>query len=309
MENDLESQIRELIDGGARPVSLHEVSQRSAPSASRAAGRRRTLITVAAAGVATAGCAAGLAVAFASPGASPTATPGASPGASSRSVPQSSPSATGSAFLTAATIRQVAAASSSALESSGREQISYRSVKNGTVTCTGTDTVTYSGSDWNYEIHQTIPAFPDGDARAVHGQYFIYGGPGTGWLHQTGWNPSPQFPEAATLLHLLSPAADFQNAGTDVIGGRRLTHLHATRLSGLPRAQTLVRYANLADLTAPASAGSLTGLDVWTDSTGVVRQMKIFLDGTNGPTTVTVTFTDSGRPQSITAPASSRLMR
>jgi hypothetical protein len=41
MENDLESQIRELIDRGARPVSLHEVSQRSATSAPRAAGRRR----------------------------------------------------------------------------------------------------------------------------------------------------------------------------------------------------------------------------------------------------------------------------
>jgi hypothetical protein len=117
----------------------------------------------------------------------------------------------------------VAAASSSALEGSGREQISYRSVKNGTVTCTGTDTVTYSGSDWNYEVRQTLPAMPDGAARAVHGQYYLRGGPGAGWLHESGWSTRPDFPEAATLLRLLSPAADFQNAGTDMIGGRRLT--------------------------------------------------------------------------------------
>jgi hypothetical protein len=55
---------------------------------------------------------------------------------------------------------------------------------------------------------------------------------------------------------------------------------------------------------APASAGTLTGLDVWTDRNGVVRQMKILLEGTDGQTTVTVT--DSGQPQSITVPASSR---
>jgi hypothetical protein len=81
--------------------------------------------------------------------------------------------------------------------------------------------------------------------------------------------------------------------------------LHATRLSGLPRAQTLVRYANLTDLNAPATAGTLTGLDVWADSSGVVRQMRISLEGIDGQTTVTVTFIDSGQPQSITAPASS----
>jgi hypothetical protein len=85
MENDLESQIRQLIDRGARPVSLQEVSQRRAPSAPRAAWRRRTLVTVATA------CAAGLVAAFASPG-----TP-------SRPAAQASRSGKDSAFLTAAT--------------------------------------------------------------------------------------------------------------------------------------------------------------------------------------------------------------
>jgi hypothetical protein len=298
VENDLESQLRELIDRGARPISLHEVSQRSAPSAPRAAGRRRTLVTVAAAGVATVGCAAGLAVAL------------ASPGAPSRPAAQASPSSTssqGSAFLTAATVRQVASASLSALANSGREQISYRSVKNGTVTIEGTDTVTYSGSNYNYAVHQTVPTFPDGVARAVNGQFYLKGDPRQPWLHQLGEDTSPQFPEAATLLRLLSPAADFQHAGTDVIGGTRLTHLHATRLSGLPEDPTLARYANLTayQKSATVPPGTLTALDVWVDSHDVVHQMKIQLLGSDGPTTLTVTFTDSGQPQSITAPATS----
>jgi hypothetical protein len=306
VESDLESQIRELIDRGARPVSLQEVSQRGAASAPREAGRRRTLVTVAAAGVVTAGCAAGLAVALSSPGAPsrPAAQAGHSPSA------KASPSGQASAFLTAATIRQVASASRSALANSGREQIIYRSVKNGTVTTAGTDTVTYSGGNYNYAVHQTVPAFPGGAVRVVHGQYYIGVGPKLVWLHQLGEDTSPEFPEAATLVRLLSPAAGFQDVGTDVIGGTRLTHLRATRLSGLPEAQTLARYANLtANLkSGTVPPGTLTALDVWADSHDVVHQMNIQLLGGDGQTTLTVTFTDFGRPQSITAPATSNLV-
>lgn len=201
----------------------------------------------------------------------------------------------------------MAAASSSALANSGREQISYRSVKNGTVTTAGTDTVTYSGSNYNYAVHQTVPAFPGGVVRVVHGQYYIGLGPRQAWLHQLGEDTSPEFPEAATLLRLLSHAADFQDAGTDVIGGIRLTHLRDTRLSGLPEGQTLARHANLtANLkSGTVPPGTLTGLDVWADSHDVVHQMNIQLLGGDGQTTLTVTFTDFGQPQSIIAPATS----
>ena len=295
METELGNQIRELIDRGAPPVSLQEIRQRHAPAARREARRRRTMVTVAVSGVAAAGCAAGLAVAFASPGAP------ASP------ATPASPTSRGSAFLTAATVRHVASASRSALANSGREQISYRSVKNGTVTAAGADTVTYSGSNYNYATHETVPAYPDGADRVVNGQFYVQVGPAQAWLHELGMNTSPHFPEAATLLRLLSPAADFQDAGTDVIGGTRLTHLHATRLSGLPADPTLARYANLTayQKSATVPPGTLTGLDVWADSRGVVRQMKIQLQGGDGQTTLTVTFTDSGQPQSITAPATS----
>jgi hypothetical protein len=298
METDLENQIRELIDGGTRPVSFQEIRQRRAPAVRREAGRRRTLITVAVSGVAAAGCAAGLAVALSSPGAP------ARPVA--RAVPSASPSNQRSVFLTAATIRQVASASQSALANSGVERISYRSVKNGAVDGEGADTVTYSGRDYIYAVSQTVPTLAGGSIRVVNGQFYLKGA-GSPWLHEIGEGTNPTFPEAATLVRLLSPAAHFQNAGTDVIGGVRLTHLHATMLSGLPALPTLSRYANLTaylkDATVPP--GTLTALDVWVDSRGVVHQMKVQLKGADGLTALTVTFIDSGQPQSITAPATS----
>ena len=52
-----------------------------------------------------------------------------------------------------------------------------------------------------------------------------------------------------------------------MIGGVRLTHLHATRLSELPEAQTLARYANLTAYLKSGAVrpGTLTALDVWGD--------------------------------------------
>jgi hypothetical protein len=299
MDTDLHDQIRELIDRGARPVSPQEVSRRHVPAARREPGRRRTAITVTALGIAAGGCAAGLALALASPGAP------ASPAASA------SPASHGPAFLTAATLRHVASASGSALGSSGVERISYRCVKNGSVTSAGTDTVTYSGSDYNYAIHTTVPASPDGAVRVVHAQYYIKPDIVGPWLHELGESTTPHFPKAATLLKLLSPTASFQNAGTDVIGGLRLTRLHATRVSGLPADPTLARYASLVSAvkSAVVPAGAVTALDVWVDGSGVVHQVKIQVKGGDGLATITVTFTGIGQPQSITAPATSNAVQ
>jgi len=62
----------------------------------------------------------------------------------------------------------------------------------------------------------------------------------------------------------------------------------------------------LAGLALPVpEAATLTALDVWVDSHDVVHQMNIQLLGGDGQTTLTVTFTDFGQPQSITAPATS----
>ena len=305
MEADLKDQIRELIERGAQPVSFREISERRTArthAVPRAAGRRRVILTGAGVGLAAAGCAAGLVIATASP--SPPAPAGARPRLAE-------PSSQGATLVTAALIEHVASASSSALASSGQEKISYRSVKNGAVTSAGTDTVTYSGSDYNYAMHTAVPASPDGSVRVVNGQFYISVPTTTAarvvWLHELGESTTPYFPEAATLLRLLSPAAKFRNAGTDVIGGVRLTHLHATQVSGLPDAPTLGRYANLVadDKKGVVPPGTLTALDLWADSNGVVHQMTIQLHGGDGQATVTVTFSGFGQPQSITAPATS----
>ena len=305
METDLKDQIRDLIERGAQPVSFREISERRAArthAIPRAAGWRRVILTGAGVGLAAAGCAAGLVIATASPSAP---APG---GARPR---QAAPSRPGSTLVTASIIEHVASASGAALASSGQERINYRCVKNGAVTSAGTDTVTYSGSDYNYAMHTAVPASPDGSVRVVNGQFYISLPTTTAarvvWLHELGESTTPYFPEAATLLRLLSPAAKFRNAGTDVIGGVRLTHLHATQVSGLPDAPTLGRYANLVadDKKGVVPPGTLTALDLWADSNGVVHQMTIQLHGGDGQATVTVTFSGFGQPQSITAPATS----
>ena len=309
METDLKDQIRYLIERGAQPVSFREISERRTArthAIPRAKGRRRVILTGAGVGLAAAGCAAGLVIATASPSAPAPA--GARPRLAE-------PSRQGATLVTAALIEHVASASSSALASSGQERINYRCVKNGAVTSAGTDTVTYSGSDYNYAMHTAVPASPDGSVRVVNGQFYISLPTTTAarvvWLHELGESTTPYFPEAATLLRLLSPAAKFRNAGTDVIGGVRLTHLHATQVSGLPDAPTLGRYANLVadDKSGVVPPGTLTALDLWADSNGVVHQMTIQLHGGDGQTTVTVTFSGFGQPQSITAPATSAAVK
>jgi hypothetical protein len=301
MDADLKDQIRDLMVRGAQPVSLREISERRTSLAiPRARRRRRVRLTGAGVGLAAAGCAAGLVIATASPGAPAPA------GAGAR---QTGPARSSSTFLTAAMIEHVAAASSSALGSSGQERISYRSVKNGAVTSAGTDTVSYSGSNYNYATSSTVPYYPVSFIRVVNGQFYLELPTATKelWLHELDQGTKPHFPEAATLLRLLSPDAKFQNAGTNVIGGIRLTHLHATQLSGLPADPTLARYANLvsAAKSAVVPPGTLTALDLWTDGNGVVHQMTIQLHGGDGQTTLTVTFSGFGQPQSITAPATS----
>lgn len=209
MEADLKDQIRDLMVHGAQPVSLREISERrTAPAHAipRATRRRRAILTGAGVGLAAAGCAAGLVIATASPGAPVPAGPRAR---------QAGPSRPGATFVTAAMIEHVASASSSALASSGQERISYRSVKNGAVTSAGTDTVTYSGSNYNYATRTAVPYYPGGIVRVVNGQFYITDPTATRetWLHQLGESAKPHFPEAATLLRLLSPSQSSRTPG------------------------------------------------------------------------------------------------
>lgn len=299
MQTDLKDQIGGLIERGAKPVSMREVSERRPV---RRPGRRR-LIIGGVAGIAAAGCAAGVFFVPARSGGPVLVT-----GPSQPSVPAHSgtPSRPGTAFLTVAMVRRLSAASQSALANSGQERITYASARNGAVTRFGADVVTFSGKNWNYAVHLTVrepgsrPTVTDGAARVVNGQLYLQGevnNPRSPWLHLVRQNGRAHFPEPLTVLQLLSPLAKFKVVGSDVIGGIRLEHLRATQVSGLPDNLTLSRYA-------PAGE-SVSALDLWADTAGVVHRMRIELKGRGGATTLTIAFSHFGQPEVITAPAHS----
>lgn len=307
MQSDLATQLGELVERGAEPVSFEEVSERTTAAVAGArpgAGRRRIAVGGVTAGIAVAGCAAALLLATVHPGAP--AHPGGAvrPGAAGH---PGGPSSGGSAFLTAAMVRQVAAASQSALASSGREQITYQNVKNGVVDGHGNDVITFSGGNFNWAIDDllppsTSPAAPAtevvGITRVVNGVTYLQPdltAPKSPWLRASSWHATEYFPVPRTALQLLSPRAKFQDLGWQVIGGVRLEHLRATELRGLPGSLTFAGYRQ------PGEA--LSALDLWVDASGVVHQMQLKLKSGDSSTTMTVAFSQFGQPETITAPA------
>jgi hypothetical protein len=301
MQPDLDRQIGQLIERGAKPVSFGEVRERSVAAGSaapRRTGRRRTAIGGVTAGIAVAGCAAALLIVPAHPGA---------PAHSGAPVHPGRPSQGSPATLTAAMVRHLAAASQSALATSGREQITFQNRKNGTVDGYGNDVITFSGSNYNWAIDEVLPpsasprlpATKDaGITRVVNGVAYIQPdlvAPRSPWLRASRWRATAYFPVPRTALQLLSPRARFQDVGWQVIGGVRLRHLRATRVSGLPGSLTFAGYRQ------PGEA--LAALDLWIDASGVVHQMQLELKSSDSATTMTVAFSEFGQPETITAPA------
>ena len=191
MRTDLNEQIRELIDGGARPVSSTEIKglqpvRRPRPARVPAGppGRR----AAAAAGIAAAGIAAAVTVALIGGGAG-------------QEHPGQAAAVPADPVLTAAMVRQVAAASGTALAHSGHIRITYSDVSSldpgdGGA---GTDDITFSGSDWDYAIDQTAP--PNGMSvnRFVGGRLYYYGqgfvrhpGDPLSWFSALAWLAQPQ---------------------------------------------------------------------------------------------------------------------
>jgi hypothetical protein len=330
MEADLNEQIRELIDRGASPVVVAEIKGRppqAGPRPARAPGRRRPRrADVAVAGVAAAGVAAAITVALLGASAGP-------------AVPQQSGRA--STVLTAAMVRQFAAASGTALTHTGHMRITYSdtsSLDPGDRSA-GTDDITFSGRNWNHVTDQSAP--PNGSSvnRFTGGRLYYYGagfvqhpGDPLHWLRET--NPAEvrdvtavTAPDPRQLLRILDPAARFVRVGYQVIGGVRVEQLRATRLAHLP---------GLGALPADAAPiGPVTSLNVWVDGHGVVRQLHLtsqqpIMTGgrqkyaviKNGHVTIKlgpakpvhhgferasawVSFLDIGQPETITAPAHS----
>lgn len=268
MGTDLNEQIRELIDGGARPVSSGEIMGRRPATVARLdpealpKHRPRRAATVAA-GAAAAGAAVTITVALLGGAAGPDR------------------SGHVGTVLTAAMVRQVAAASGSALAHAGHLRISYSDVSSldpGSRGA-GTDDITFAGKNWNYVSDQTAP--PNGRSinRFVSGRLYYYGrgflrhpGDPLRWFRET--NPreirnvtSVTAPDPRELLRVLDPTARFVRVGYQVIGGVRVEQLRATRLGHLPGLGAVPGEAR--------PIGWVTSLDVWVDSHGVVRRMHL----------------------------------
>jgi hypothetical protein len=182
------------------------------------------------------------------------------------------------AVITAAMVRQVATASRSALANSGRAVVAYRTTQNGAPQDSGTDTITFSGKDWNDAFSQTFPAAAGQPAhtqfainRIVGGQFYLYIAGRTRrlqWYHDTNPSGHPSFtiPDPRTILRALEPSARFKLAGYQVIGGVRLKELRATSLRHMP---------SLGMLPDVDPGARPTSLEVWVDGHGVVHRIGL----------------------------------
>jgi hypothetical protein len=266
MKADLQEQIREFIDRGARPVSVSEIAshapaglRRPARQPARPAHRYGRSAAIAA-GVVAIGCAAAI-----------TASQLTGPGTSVQSGHRAG------VLLTTAMVRQVASASRTALGPSGRAQIAFRDTIGGVLQDWGTDDIRFSGQNYNLVLRERLPAADGAPAstqsavnRVVNGQAYDYfvGSDGLRWYHGTGPDAVADLsiPDPRTLLATLEPSARFELVGYQVIGGVRVEHLRAAdpgRLSGLGAIRQL------------QAGPHVTALDVWADSRGVVRQIGI----------------------------------
>jgi hypothetical protein len=278
MSTDLNEQIHDLIEGGAAPVSLSEITDRRTRAgragSSRSArlvawpGQSRRVGRVAAVLVALGG-----AGALAASQLTPSGPPVLARGDAAQTV------------LTAAIVRQVAAASRAALANSGQAQISYRDTQAGDLQDYGTDTITFSGQNWNLAARAFTPGSPRQPYsyinRVVDGQAYDYfvAQDGLRWYHDTGPHAvaSLGIPDPRTLLRALQPGARFVRTGYQVIGGIRVEVLHATDVQHL---------AGLASLPEVQPGERVTALEVWADSHGVVRRMALVCQGTSQVLTI-----------------------
>jgi hypothetical protein len=314
MVTELAGQIRELVDGGARPVSLGEIRSRAGtPSPRRGAARppvRVGWVTAIVTSAVAMGCFGAIAAGRLAGGAPPAARYGA--------------------VLSAAQVHQVTVASRAALGRSARAFITYAGP--GPYHPYQYEYVLFSGQNYSFAGSLVNPS-PGGRPgqvawfaeRVVNGQAYDqeFGGKGWRWFHYTGSRAgrTGAIPDPRSLLGVLAPSVRFRSAGHVVAGGVPLERLQAADPSKVPGLGTLV--------SVPAGE-YVAALAVLVDRHGVVHRVNISLRGTTltatarfkgsvtpkaqlagpasvpytvaGSTTVTVTFTDIGTPQTVTAP-------
>ena len=276
MNSEISDGLKDLIEGGATPITLAELELRAAARPASAHRHRsdarlgarlpRRPARLAVTGAASAALAAAVALTATSLTGS-TVTPSAGP----------------AAILTAAMVRHLASESRLALASAGRAEVTYRDTQAGVVQDYGSDDITFSGENWNDAFSQTLPAAAGQPAetefainRIVNGQAYYYIKGQTNkleWYHDTNPSNHPQVsvPDPRTALAVLKPSARFEVVGYQTIGGIRLEELRATAVSQLPS------LGNMPDIQP---GEQITSLEVWVDRHGVVHRMSLGLQQT-----------------------------
>jgi hypothetical protein len=313
---ELAKQVRALIDAGARPVSLSEITARARErSPDPALGRPRLRLGWAAA-VAAGILAVGGAGAF-------TAAQFASAGHAAAPAPKR-----GGTLLTAAQVRQVTMASWAALAHSARAYITYGGP--GPNYPFQSEYVTFSGRNYSLAGSVINPAAGGRPGqltwfaeRLINGQAYDHqlDSQGWHWYHYTGaaGGAAAHIPDPRAMLRILAPEERFRYTGHLVLGGVSLERLRASEPANVP------------DLSFLAGSGEdVTALSVLVDSHGVIHQVDVGLRGTTlttaarvrrpaartgplasrgptlvsvaGSTAMTVTFADIGQPQIIAVP-------
>ena len=302
MKTEIADQVRDYIETAAAPISLVELAERrtaadgparSGTSRGRAMPRRAVTAAIAIGVVAAAGATATAVTQLHADQTRPALPPGAAPHVSHHSYVR----------LTAAMVHHLQRASKAALASAGHVFETYADVDAGIPDGSGTIDIIFSGQNYNAVSWQPTSKIGTWTERVVNGQVYDYGELSPGqqprWYHSTTeTSGGQQVPDPRELLRALQPAAGFEVIGPQVIAGVPAQHLRASQVKGLA--------ASLASLGLDAEP--LTGLDVWVDSNGVIRQMAMTFSGHDqqGNYNVdkqTVEFLDIGKPETIAAPA------
>lgn len=303
--SELSAQIRDCVDGGASPITATEIKAKSPISERhrlRVPRQRRALLGAAVTGVTAAGVATALI---------------ASQGGGTAAV------------LTAATLKQMADASTAAMNS-GEAHIVWAGPGSTVV-----QDVTFDGANWNDVVNPGQPRHlqhttqivntshgkvtervtrwtGESVSRVVDGQSYRYpalplGGSSQatdGWVHliTPGAGGPLNIPDPRSLVRVLSPSAGFVPDGSATLNGVGVRHLRATT----PGAVALQPLDDV--IQSEPDNARVSALDLWVDSSGVVLKAQLTVSGTSGTgvpqsVTVTVTFSDIGQPQSIPTPA------
>ena len=171
--------------------------------------------------------------------------------------------------LTAQMVRLISSQSSAALADSGTAvETMTNTVGSAIQGEPATIDITFSGQNVNYLIVGNGNGAAGVENRVVDGQLYLYiKGPDLQmhWYHDTSPNAAAtmSYPDPRTLLQGVSPSANLENLGQELVGGVELTHLRAMTPGPIGK------------LGIPDVSSTVTSFDVWVDSANIVRQMAV----------------------------------